>query len=106
VIDIVPLYPACRTWYGPISSLHHTDKYPPPIIVCVECRLGPDVSASVKQAKVAVALDEVGLRDKADRYVGGELPGGLHLRGLSGGEKRRLSLVRHRGSMKGGMWIN
>jgi ATP-binding cassette subfamily G (WHITE) protein 2 len=56
--------------------------------------LGPDVSAGIKQGKVAHALEEVGLRDKADRYVGGELPGGLLLRGLSGGEKRRLSLVR------------
>lgn len=81
-------------------------RYIPHILVCVKCRLGPDVSPAVKQGKVAVALEEVGLRDKADCYVGGELPGGLHLRGLSGGEKRRLSLVRHRGSMKGGMWIN
>jgi ATP-binding cassette subfamily G (WHITE) protein 2 len=56
--------------------------------------LGPDLSVAIKQGKVARALEEVGLRDKADRYVGGELPGGLHLRGLSGGEKRRLSLVK------------
>jgi ATP-binding cassette subfamily G (WHITE) protein 2 len=58
------------------------------------CRLGPGVSVEEKRGKVTHLLEDVGLHDKGERYVGGELPGGMNLRGLSGGEKRRLSLVR------------
>lgn len=56
-------------------------------------RLGLEVGAATKRARVLKVLEEVGLQKKAGDYVGGELPGGLNLRGLSGGEKRRLSLV-------------
>jgi ATP-binding cassette subfamily G (WHITE) protein 2 len=47
------------------------------------------------QERDALALrliEDVGLKGKEETYVGGPLPGGLCIRGLSGGEKRRLSL--------------
>ena len=37
-------------------------------------------------------LEELGLADKAQVLVGGELSGGLNVRGLSDGQRRRLSL--------------
>lgn len=37
-------------------------------------------------------LEELGLADKANVMVGGELSGGLNVRGLSDGQRRRLSL--------------
>lgn len=47
-----------------------------------------------KTALVSRLIEEVGLGGKEHQSVGGPLPGGLVIRGLSGGEKRRLSLVR------------
>jgi hypothetical protein len=44
--------------------------------------------------KTFMKTSQVGLGGKLHQSVGGPLPGGLNIRGLSGGEKRRLSLVR------------
>jgi ABC-type multidrug transport system ATPase subunit len=44
-------------------------------------------------ALVAEAQAAVGLLGKESSLVGGELQGGLRLRGLSGGEQRRLSIA-------------
>lgn len=44
-------------------------------------------------ALVAEAQAAVGLTGKESSLVGGELQGGLRLRGLSGGEQRRLSIA-------------
>lgn len=50
-----------------------------------------------KERLVLKLIEEVGLQGKESCSVGGPLPGGLRVRGLSGGEKRRLSLVsRHK----------
>lgn len=38
-------------------------------------------------------LEELGLVEQRDTFVGGILAGGLRIRGLSGGQKRRLSLA-------------
>lgn len=55
-------------------------------------RLDPKMASCEKAALVLRLLESVGLKGKEDQYVGGPLPGGLQVRGLSGGEKRRLSL--------------
>ena len=47
-----------------------------------------------KEARVKWLIDDMGLHGKENQFTGGPLPGGLTLRGLSGGEKRRLSMVR------------
>lgn len=51
------------------------------------------MSAAAKDALALRLIEDVGLKGKENTYVGGPLPGGLRVRGLSGGEKRRLSLV-------------
>jgi ATP-binding cassette subfamily G (WHITE) protein 2 len=45
--------------------------------------------------KVSQILKDVGLDDPAlySRPIGGELAGGLNIRGLSGGERKRLALA-------------
>ena len=55
-------------------------------------RMGMDVplAAKLQRAREVIAL--AGLQGKEDAHVGGRLPGGIMVRGLSGGEKRRLSL--------------
>jgi ABC-type branched-subunit amino acid transport system ATPase component len=44
-------------------------------------------------ARIADVLCSMGMLHARDTLVGGELPGGLALRGLSGGERRRLSVA-------------
>eukprot|EP00879_Flechtneria_rotunda_P017044 GHRR01017850.1.p1 GENE.GHRR01017850.1~~GHRR01017850.1.p1 ORF type:complete len:820 (+),score=223.92 GHRR01017850.1:95-2554(+) len=46
-----------------------------------------------RRARVAEVLAAMGLRHKHSTMVGGTLPGGLMLRGLSGGERKRLSIA-------------
>lgn len=46
-----------------------------------------------RKARVAEVLSAMGLKHKAKTMVGGTLPGGLMLRGLSGGERKRLSIA-------------
>ncbi|EGG16016.1 hypothetical protein DFA_09688 [Cavenderia fasciculata] len=45
-----------------------------------------------KMERVRNVLQEIGLTEKADTKIGGLLPGGIVLGGLSGGEKRRVSI--------------
>ncbi|EGG14347.1 ABC transporter G family protein [Cavenderia fasciculata] len=49
-------------------------------------------SGEEKDRRVAEVLQDIGLSAKAKSKVGGMLPGGIMLRGLSGGEKRRVSI--------------
>lgn len=51
------------------------------------------MSAKDKRARIQEVLQVVGLADHQDTLVGGYLPGGILLRGLSGGERKRLSVA-------------
>ncbi len=50
------------------------------------------VPTAAKRAEAERLLERAGLQGKEDMRIGGQLPGGFLVRGLSGGEKRRLSL--------------
>ncbi|GAM17602.1 hypothetical protein SAMD00019534_007770, partial [Acytostelium subglobosum LB1] len=45
-----------------------------------------------KSERVNSVLEQIGLTHRADMKIGGMLPGGIHIRGLSGGEKRRVTI--------------
>jgi ABC-type multidrug transport system ATPase subunit len=48
---------------------------------------------SRRAARVDEVLREMGLAGAARTLVGGQVPGGLFHRGLSGGERKRLSIA-------------
>ncbi|EGC33021.1 hypothetical protein DICPUDRAFT_98693 [Dictyostelium purpureum] len=52
----------------------------------------PGVSEEDKIKRVEQVIEDVGLTKRRDSKVGGILPGGIILKGLSGGEKRRVSI--------------
>ncbi|EGC35232.1 hypothetical protein DICPUDRAFT_33697 [Dictyostelium purpureum] len=52
----------------------------------------PCASEQEKVKRVEQVIDEVGLSHRRDSKVGGVLPGGIVIKGLSGGEKRRVSI--------------
>eukprot|EP01133_Synstelium_polycarpum_P008965 gene8965-10514_t len=52
----------------------------------------PDKTAEYKAERVRQVLEEIGLSKKAKSKIGGTLAGGIMIRGLSGGEKRRVSI--------------
>ena len=56
-------------------------------------RLPEAVGDADVDARCARLLGEVGMGHVADVFVGGVLAGGLSIRGLSGGQRRRLSLA-------------
>jgi len=50
--------------------------------------------AEALKERVEMLLTETGLGGaRSKRWIGGVLPGGLRVKGLSGGQRRRLSLV-------------
>ncbi|EFA83375.1 hypothetical protein PPL_04168 [Heterostelium album PN500] len=57
-----------------------------------DLRLPPTFSSQQKQERIKWVLEKIGLSQKANSKVGGPLPGGVVLRGLSGGEKRRVNI--------------
>lgn len=54
--------------------------------------LPKDWSKYDRKARVTEVLAAMGLKHRQLSMVGGSLPGGLLLRGLSGGERKRLSI--------------
>jgi ATP-binding cassette subfamily G (WHITE) protein 2 len=50
-------------------------------------------SKAERKDRVADVLGAMGLKHRGKTMVGGTLPGGLMLRGLSGGERKRLSIA-------------
>ncbi|CAE7527304.1 abcG22 [Symbiodinium sp. KB8] len=47
----------------------------------------------MRKRAISERLQAVGLADKEAKFVGGKLPGGFSIRGLSGGERRRLNIA-------------
>jgi len=58
-----------------------------------ELTMPKQVSKKMRQQAVSERLQSVGLADKESKFVGGRLPGGFSIRGLSGGERRRLNIA-------------
>jgi ABC-type multidrug transport system ATPase subunit len=52
-----------------------------------------DWSKAERKQRVVDVLSAMGLKHRQKTMVGGTLPGGLMLRGLSGGERKRLSIA-------------
>jgi ATP-binding cassette subfamily G (WHITE) protein 2 len=53
----------------------------------------PTSSIGQRKERIHIVLQEIGLAHVASSLVGGMLPGGILLRGLSGGERRRLAIA-------------
>ena len=71
---------------------HPTSTVKEAVLFQANLRLDRRMPAHEKDALALRLIEDVGLKGKENTYVGGPLPGGLRVRGLSGGEKRRLSL--------------
>ena len=58
-------------------------------------RLGKPYDEDQRNAFISLCLDDVGLPsgEFTNRRIGGDLPGGIRIRGLSGGERKRLVLA-------------
>ena len=56
-------------------------------------RLGPSVPTAEKEARILQLVHEAGLSEKMNTRIGGILAGGITVKGLSNGEKRRVSVV-------------
>lgn len=55
--------------------------------------LPPDMPKDVRKARIARVLRMMGLSHAQNTLVGGTLPGGIMLRGMSGGERKRLAIA-------------
>ncbi|GAB5035572.1 abc transporter g family protein [Nannochloropsis oceanica] len=71
---------------------HPTSTVKEAVLFQANLRLDRRMPVHEKDALALRLIEDVGLKGKEHTYVGGPLPGGLRVRGLSGGEKRRLSL--------------
>jgi ATP-binding cassette subfamily G (WHITE) protein 2 len=91
--------PAGPGFAGACSYVPQSDNFLP-VMTALETlqfyagvSLPPSWGAARAAARVEEALCEMGLSHARLTLVGGELPGGLLLRGLSGGERKRLSIA-------------
>ena len=76
----------------PQDSFHPTVTVLEAVLFQAHMRLGRGVPLATKLQRVREVVGLAGLQGKEDERVGGRLPGGIMIRGLSGGERRRLSL--------------
>lgn len=74
------------------ESFHATSTVMEAMLFQAHMRMARSVPAAAKRERARRLLDMAGLQGKEDMRIGGQLPGGFPVRGLSGGEKRRLSL--------------
>jgi len=71
---------------------HPTQTVLEAVMFQANLRLDPSIPRPKKVLKAMELIALAGLRGKENQRVGGLLPGGIRFPGLSGGEKRRLSL--------------
>ncbi len=82
-----------------ISYVPQEDNFMPAMTVAETCalhaalKLSRDTGADQAASRIDEVLCSMGMLHTRDTLVGGVLPGGLMLRGLSGGERRRLSVA-------------
>eukprot|EP01133_Synstelium_polycarpum_P002645 gene2645-3050_t len=57
-----------------------------------DLKLPSNLTTQQREERVQGVLEQIGLVHKADSKIGGMLPGGIMVRGLSGGEKRRVTI--------------
>ncbi|KAF2078192.1 hypothetical protein CYY_000482 [Polysphondylium violaceum] len=57
-----------------------------------DLKLPASFSDNEKIERVEQVLDDIGLKEQAHSKIGGTLPGGMVLKALSGGEKKRVSI--------------
>lgn len=74
------------------DSFHPTSTVKEAVLFRASMRLDRRMPSQERDALALRLIEDVGLKGKEETYVGNPLPGGLCIRGLSGGEKRRLSL--------------
>jgi ATP-binding cassette subfamily G (WHITE) protein 2 len=74
------------------DSFHPTVTVLEAVLFHAHMCLKIDVPLAAKLQRAREVISLAGLQGKENDHVGGRLPGGIMVRGLSGGEKRRLSL--------------
>jgi ATP-binding cassette subfamily G (WHITE) protein 2 len=93
---LTPLLPAPGPLTLAFCTQHQEDNLTPQMNVVETCQLycALTLPRGTPVPDAAARIDEVlramGMSHARDRLVGGVLPGGLLLRGLSGGERKRL----------------
>ncbi|WIA32105.1 hypothetical protein OEZ86_002956 [Tetradesmus obliquus] len=90
--------PATRTFISHTSYIPQANNFIPAMTARETLAFYADItlpckSRAARSCRVEEVLSAVGLSAAANTLVGGCLAGGLMLRGLSGGERRRLSIA-------------
>lgn len=84
--------PSKAAYYIPLHLYLHGHALPPIPPPSPHTRAPPQCKPAAVAARAAAVAAALGLGGCLDTMIGGVLPGGLLLRGLSGGERKRLSI--------------